>query len=82
LQTSRAAVRRHAFKIAKRLERDRLQAEVFHHPADIAWRAVERQEIVLEQFNELEACVRNRLKLLTQAAAQAHSRDCVSHRIT
>ena len=65
----------HAFEIAEGLERDRLEAEIVDHPAHIRGRAVERQEVVLEDLDALELGGRDGLELLVQGAAQADGGD-------
>ncbi len=75
-----ALVRRHALEVAERLEGDGLEPEVRDQLADAGGRAVERQQVVLEDLDALEAGSRDRVQLLGQAAAQRHRRNRQFHR--
>ena len=66
---------RHAFEIAKRLERDALQAEVRHLPGDVGRRAVEGEQIVLENLDAAETGRGDRFQLFAQTAAEANRGD-------
>ena len=60
-----AAMRlRHALEVAERLEEGDLQPMVAHHRADLGRRAIERQEVVLEDLDAVEPGRCNRGKLL------------------
>ncbi len=67
-----ASLRRHALEIAERLKRDDLKPEIGDHRADFGRRTVERQQIVLEDFDALEAGIGNRRELLGEIAAERH----------
>ena len=70
---------RHALEIAERLQCDKLQAEVTDALADIGRRAVEGQQIVLENLDALKARGRDRLQLLGEAAADRDGCDRGQH---
>ena len=56
-----------------------LEPEIGDHPAHLGGRAVERQQIVLEDLDALEPRGRDGLELLRQRAAQADGGDGGSH---
>ena len=60
---------RHAFEIAEWLERHDAESERRSHAAHVLRRAVERQQIALEDFDTRESRRRNRLELFRQSAA-------------
>ena len=66
---------RHALEIAERLERHDLQAERRHDAGDVLRRAVERQQIALEDLDAGEPGRRDRLELLGEPAAQGYGGD-------
>jgi hypothetical protein len=70
---------RHALEIAEGLQRDDGEAEFLDHAAHGARRAVEGEEIVLEDLDALEARGRDRRQLLVQGAAQRNRRDRSLH---
>ena len=76
---ARALSAGHAFEIAERLEGDDVEAEIGAHLADVGGRAVEGQEIVLENLDAVEPGGGDGLELLAQAAAQTHRGDRKSH---
>ena len=61
---------RQALEVAEGLKRHRLEPRAFDEPSGLARRAVERQEVVLEDFDALEPRAGDGLDLLRQAAAQ------------
>ena len=65
----------HALEIAERLEQRDLQAVIADHAADFARRAVEGEEIVLEDLDAVEAGRGDRRELLAQIAADRHGGD-------
>jgi hypothetical protein len=69
---ARALVPGHALEIPERLECHDLHAEVGNHPAHVARRAIERQQVVLEDFDAFEPCCRNRLEFLGEPSSQTH----------
>ena len=71
---------RHAFEIAERLERHDLQAELRHHAGDILRRAVERQQIALEDLDAGESRRRGRFQLFREPAAERNGCDRGLHR--
>ena len=75
LEDALAALVRHALEIAERLEGDDLEAEIAGHAPHVGRRAVERQQVVLEQLDALEACGGDRLELLVQHAAETDGSD-------
>ena len=62
----------HAFEIAKRLERDRSQAEIRHFLRNIGRGAVVGKQIAFENLNTAKARRRNRLQLFAQTAAETN----------
>src|SRR5260221_8093780 len=66
---------RHAFEIAERLERHDLQAKRRHDAGDVLRRAVERQQIALEDLDAGESGRRDGLELLREPAAQRYGCD-------
>ena len=73
---------RHALEIAEGLEGDGLQPEVGDHPAHVGGRAVEGQEVVLEDLDALEAGGRDGFQLLVEGAAEANGGDGGLHGIS
>jgi hypothetical protein len=65
----------HALEVAERLKGEDLQAEPFHHAGDVARRAVEGQEIGLEDLDAVEPGRRDRLQLLGEPAAERDRSD-------
>src|SRR5262245_26480706 len=61
---------RHALEIAEGLKRDDLESQRGHHVGDIARRSVERQKIVLENFDASEARRCDRLEFFRKSAAE------------
>ena len=72
---------RHAFEIAEWLERHDAESERGHHAPDVLRRAVERQQITLEDFDARESRRRNRLELFRQSAAQRNRHDRSVHNV-
>ena len=70
---------RHAFEVAQWLVQVDAKAEVGGHVAQLDRAAVEVDEIVLEQFNRVEAGGGDRLELLAQGAAQGDGGDGSAH---
>ena len=66
VEGARALRLRQALEIAERLEQRDLEAVVADHPADLGRRAVEGQEVVLEDLDAVEAGRRDRRELLAQ----------------
>ena len=75
VEGARALRLRHALEIAERLEQRDLQPMVAHHPADLGGRAVEGQEVVLEDLDAVEAGRGDRRELLAQIAADRDRGD-------
>jgi hypothetical protein len=69
----------HPLKIAKRLQRANSKTEVAAHFGNVARRAVETGEVVLENFYRLEACRRDCLELLIESAPNRNRRDRCCH---
>jgi hypothetical protein len=59
----------HAFEVAERLERDRLEPEAFDHAPRFSRCAIEGQEIVLEDLHAVELRGRDGLDLLAEGSA-------------
>ena len=74
-----AAHRRHALEVAERLEGDDLEPEIGDPLAHVGRRAVERQQIGLEDLDALEAGGRNGVELLGQIPAERHGCDRQFH---
>ena len=70
---------RHALEIPERLEGQHLEAKALDHARDLARRAVEGQEIGLEDLDPLEPGRRDGLQLLGEPAAQRHGGDGSLH---
>ncbi len=58
---------RQALEIAERLEQRDLEPVVAHHAADLRWRAVEGEEVVLEDLDAVETGRRDRCELLARS---------------
>jgi hypothetical protein len=67
-------------EIPERLEEGDLQADVLGHHADVPGRAVEEQEVVLEQLDGVELGRRDRGELFLERAAQRDCGDGPAHR--
>ncbi len=65
----------HAFEIPEGLEEGDLQPQVAHDAADVCGGAVEGQQIMLEQFDAVEAGGRGGFQFLGQRARQRHGGD-------
>src|SRR6202022_2712039 len=65
----------HALEIAKRLERANGETEIAAEPPDVAWTAVERQQVVLEDFDGIEACGGDGAQLFIERAAERAGGD-------
>ena len=74
-----AAVRRHALEVAKRLEGDDLEPEIGNPPAHVGGRAVEREQVGLENLDPLEAGCGDGFELLGQIAAERNGCDRQFH---
>ena len=75
LDIAREAFGTHALEIAKRLEQVDLKAEVFGHAAHVGGRAVEIEQVVLEDLDAVESRCANRIQLLDERAADRYRRD-------
>ena len=75
VERPRALRLRQAFEVAERLEQRDGEAGVPHHAADVARRAVEGEEIVLEDLDAVEARGRDGRELLDEIAADRNGRD-------
>jgi hypothetical protein len=74
-----AALRRHALEVAKRLKGDDLEPEIGDPLAHLGGRALERQQIGLEDFDTPKPGGRNGVELVGQIAAERHGCDRQFH---
>ena len=74
-----AKLGRHALEVAERLKGDDVEAEIGGAAAHVAGRAVEREEIGLEDLDALEARRGDRLELFIEVAAQRDRCDRQFH---
>src|SRR5262249_20709760 len=70
-----ALLRWHAFEVAERLQGDDGKACFAARVRHIGGRAAERDEIVLEDLDRVEAGIGDRFELLAQRAAERYRRD-------
>jgi hypothetical protein len=70
---------RHPLEIAEGLKRHDRQSAVVDHAAHVAWRPVERQQVVLKNLDALEPGRGDRINFFGQSAAQTDGGDCGLH---
>src|SRR5690606_3461683 len=73
---------RQTLEVAERLEQQNLQPVVAHQPAGVARRAIEGEEIVLEDLDAVEAGGRDGGQLLGEIAADRYRCDGRAHALS
>ena len=79
VEVARAMRLGHAFEVPEWLEERDLQARLAHHAANLGRGGIERQQVVLEDLDAVEASCRDRSELLFEVAAYRDGRDRSLH---
>ncbi len=82
IEVALQALARAALEVAERLEQRDRQAQILAAPADVLRAAGVVEQVVLEQFDAVEAGGRRGLELLRQGPAEGYGGDRALHAVT